>query len=55
MFEDEARRADRCRWAEEPWFLVSALGREGTFPIMSRIMAFFDRQKEEEQEARDAQ
>lgn len=59
MFEDEAKAAAEQIVAElgwkEPWFLVSALGREGTFPIMSRIMAFFDRQKEEEQEARDAQ
>ena len=59
MFEDEAQAAAEQIVAElgwkEPWFLVSALGREGTFPIMSRIMAFFDRQKEEEQEARDAQ
>jgi GTPase involved in cell partitioning and DNA repair len=49
MFEDEAKAAAEQIVAElgwkEPWFLVSALGREGTFPIMSRIMAFFDRQK----------
>ncbi len=59
MFEDEAKAAAEQIVAElgwkEPWFLVSALGREGTFPIMSRIMAFFDRQKEEELEARNAQ
>ena len=44
MFEDEAKAAAEQIVAElgwkEPWFLVSALGREGTFPIMSRIMAF---------------
>ena len=55
MFEDEAKAAAEKIVAElgwkEPWFLVSALGREGTFPIMSRIMAFFDRQKEDELEA----
>ena len=43
MFEDEAQAAAEQIVAElgwkEPWFLVSALGREGTFPIMSRIMA----------------
>jgi len=59
MFEDEAQAAAEQIVAElgwkEPWFLVSALGREGTFPIMSRIMAFFDRQKEDELEARNAQ
>ncbi|HBK47703.1 MAG TPA: GTPase ObgE, partial [Xanthomonadaceae bacterium] len=37
-----------------PWYLVSALGREGTFPIMKDVMAFFDRQREAELEARDA-
>ena len=59
MFEDDAQAAAEQIVAElgwkEPWFLVSALGREGTFPIMSRIMAFFDRQKEDELEARNAQ
>ncbi len=51
MFEDEARAAaeqvvaELC-WAG-PWYLVSALGREGTWPIMKDVMAFFDRQREE--------
>ena len=38
-----------------PWYLVSALGREGTWPIMKDIMAFFDQQKLLEAEAREAQ
>src|SRR5690606_33167816 len=47
MFEDEARaRAEEIvaglGW-EQPWFLVSALGREGTWPIMLEVQAFFDR------------
>ena len=58
MFEDEAKAAAEQIIADlgwkEPWFLVSALGREGTFPVMSKIMAFFDRQKEDELQARHA-
>lgn len=30
---------------KEPWFVVSAIGREGTWPIMLRIQQFFDDQK----------
>ncbi len=33
------------------WFLVSAIGRDGTWPIMLDIMAFFDHQKAEALEA----
>ncbi|MGY1425124.1 Obg family GTPase CgtA [Lysobacter sp. A289] len=33
------------------WFLASAIGREGTWPIMLDIMAFFDRQKADALEA----
>ncbi|WP_305805505.1 GTPase ObgE [Stenotrophomonas sp. YIM B06876] len=58
MFEDEARAAAGQIVAElgwtQPWYLVSALGREGTWPIMKDVMAFFDRQRQEELEARDA-
>lgn len=58
MFEDEAKAAAEQVIAElgwtGPWYLVSALGREGTWPIMKDVMAFFDRQREEEAEARDA-
>lgn len=58
MFEDEARAAAETIVAElgwtAPWYLVSALGRDGTFPIMKDVMAFFDRQREDELEARNA-
>ncbi len=51
MFEDEAREAASQVVAElgwtAPWYLVSALGREGTWPIMKDVMAFFDRLREE--------
>ncbi len=55
MFEDEARElAERIvaelEW-KAPWYLVSALGREGTRPIMLDVMAFFDRQQQEAEEA----
>ncbi|MCD7100134.1 Obg family GTPase CgtA [Stenotrophomonas sp. MMGLT7] len=54
MFEDEARQAAEAIVAElgwtGPWYLVSALGREGTWPIMKDVMAFFDRQREESEE-----
>ena len=30
---------------KEPWFVASALGREGTWPIMLKIQQFFDDQK----------
>ena len=30
---------------QEPWFLVSAIGREGTWPIVLKIQQFFDDQK----------
>jgi GTP-binding protein len=33
------------------WYRVSAIGREGTWPIMLDVMAFFDRQNEEAAEA----
>ncbi|HEU0096295.1 MAG TPA: GTPase ObgE [Rhizomicrobium sp.] len=60
MFEDEAKVAAEAIVAElgwtGPWYLVSALGRDGTFPIMKDVMAFFDRQREAELEAaRDAE
>ena len=54
MFEDEARELAASVAAElgwtQPWFLVSALGREGTWPIMLEVQAFLDRQREEEAE-----
>ena len=30
---------------KEPWFVVSALGREGTWPIVLKVQQFFDDQK----------
>jgi GTP-binding protein len=54
MFEDEARAVAEAVVAElgwaGPWYLVSALGREGTWPIMKDVMTFFDRQREEQAE-----
>jgi hypothetical protein len=35
----------------QPWYLVSAIGREGTRPIMLAVQAFFDRMREDELEA----
>ncbi|MBD9367618.1 Obg family GTPase CgtA [Xanthomonas sp. XNM01] len=55
MFEDEAKVAAEQIVAElgwdQPWYLVSALGREGTWPIMREIMTFFDQLKQAELEA----
>jgi len=46
MFEDEARERAKEIVAElgwtQPWFLVSAIGREGTWPIMLAVQSFFD-------------
>jgi len=48
---DDETRAERAKaiiaaldW-KEPWFTVSAIGREGTWPIMLKIQQFFDDQK----------
>ena len=50
LLNDETR-AERAKaiiaaldW-KEPWFTVSAIGREGTWPIMLKIQQFFDDQK----------
>ncbi|QNH22152.1 GTPase ObgE [Xanthomonas sp. GW] len=55
LFEDEARTLAEQVVAElgwtQPWYLVSALGRDGTWPIMKDVMAFFDRQREDALEA----
>ena len=41
-------------WTDR-WYLVSAIGREGTWPVMKDVMAFFDRQREDAlEEARNA-
>ncbi|MFD0726559.1 Obg family GTPase CgtA [Lysobacter brunescens] len=55
MFEDEARaRAEEIvaelGWTQ-PWYMVSAISREGTWPIMLEIQHFFDRLREEQLEA----
>jgi GTP-binding protein len=51
MFEDEARERAREIVAElgwtQPWFLVSAIGRENTWPIMLEVQSFFDRLRED--------
>lgn len=61
LLEEEQQDAaqaivDELGWTGR-WFMASAIGREGTWPIMLEVMAFFDRQREEaleEQAARDA-
>ena len=55
LFEDEARTlaeqvVAELGWAQ-PWYPVSALGRDGTWPIIKDVMAFFDRQREDALEA----
>jgi len=51
MFEDEARDAARSIVAElgweAPWYLVSAIGREGTWPIMLDVQRFLEQLREE--------
>jgi len=55
MFEDEARATAEAVVAElgwtQPWYLVSAIGRDGTWPIMLEVQAFFDRLREDQVEA----
>ena len=55
MFEDEAKTTAEAIVAElgwtQPWYLVSAIGREGTRPIMLAVQTFFDRMREDELEA----
>ncbi|MFP7721185.1 Obg family GTPase CgtA [Lysobacter sp. A3-1-A15] len=53
--EDERQAAaravvDELGWSDR-WFLVSAIGRDGTWPVMLEVMAFFDRQREDALEA----
>ena len=55
MFEDEAREAaqaviDELGWTG-PWYLTSAISREGTWPVMLDVQAFLERQKEADAEA----
>ncbi|MGV8930503.1 MAG: GTPase ObgE [Luteimonas sp.] len=55
MFEDEARARAAEIVAElawtQPWFLVSAISREGTWPIMLEAQSFFDRLRADALEA----
>ena len=55
MFEDEAREKAEAVVRElgwtQPWYMISALGREGTWPIMLEVQAFFDRLREEAADA----
>ena len=48
---NEVKKAvvDELGWSG-PWYLVSAIAREGTRPIMLDVQAFLDRLKEEEAE-----
>lgn len=55
LLEEEQQAAaqaviDELGWKDR-WYLVSAIGREGTWPIMLEVMAFFDRQREDALEA----
>ena len=47
MFDDEARSKAEEVVAElgwrQPWYVTSAISREGTWPIMLAVQAFFDR------------
>ena len=52
--DERAARAEAIITAldwKEPWFTVSAIGREGTWPIMLKIQQFFDDQKQAALEA----
>jgi GTP-binding protein len=55
LLEEEQKQVAEAIIAElgwtDRWYLVSAISREGTWPIMKDIMAFFDRQREDELEA----
>ncbi len=52
--EERQQRAEEIVKAldwQEPWFIASAISREGTWPIMLKIQQFFDDQKHAAQEA----
>jgi GTP-binding protein len=52
--DERAARAEAIVQAldwKEPWFVVSAIGREGTWPIMLKVQQFFDDQKHAAMEA----
>jgi GTP-binding protein len=55
LLEEEQQTAvraivDELGWKDR-WYLVSAISREGTWPIMLDVMALFDRQREDALEA----
>jgi GTPase len=56
LLDDETRAAraqeiiQALEW-KQPWFSVSAIGRDGTWPIMLKIQQFFDDQKQQALEA----
>jgi len=55
LLEEEQQAAvkailEELDWKDR-WYLVSAIGREGTWPIMLDVMTFFDRQREAALEA----
>jgi GTP-binding protein len=56
LMDDGERQAraqaivDELDW-KEPWFVTSALSREGTWPIMLRVQQFFDDNKRDAAEA----
>jgi len=55
LLEEEQQAAvkailEELQWKDR-WYLVSAIGREGTWPIMLDVMTFFDRQREAALEA----
>jgi len=59
LLEEEQQAAakaiiDELGWKDR-WYMVSAIGREGTFPIMQDVMAFFDRQRADALEAAQAE
>src|SRR5207342_1472016 len=55
MFDDEARAKAEEVVAElgwqQPWYVTSAISREGTWPIMLAVQAFFDRLREDAADA----
>lgn len=55
LLEEEQKEVAEAIIAElgwtDRWYLISAISREGTWPIMKDIMAFFDRQREDALEA----
>ena len=58
LLEEEQQAAakaiiDELGWKDR-WYLISAIGRDGTFPIMQDVMAFFDRQRADALEAANA-